>query len=269
MENLQVFNYEENEVRTLLINGEPWWVLKDVCDVLGLTTPTRVAERLDEDEVSQTHIIDSLGRSQETNIINEPGLYSVILRSDKAEAKAFKRWITHNVLPALRKTGSYMINESSSDMTLQRAGMLLRAAENRAVPQSERIRLIDEAVRGLTGTGLNTQSVPDSGAELSLMDLPEAVGVIKHSRRKKFSHFAGGSFTVLFYTVTEIADMIGISPAEFDNFSEAHNLKCDRNGQWVRVTDSSGVCCREFMYLKHVADMYSEETSKNAREKNV
>lgn len=88
-----------------------WWVLKDVCDVLGLTTPARVVERLEEDEVSQTHIIDFIGRGQQTTIINESGLYSVIIRLEKPEAKEFKRWITHEVLPTIRKTGGYINND--------------------------------------------------------------------------------------------------------------------------------------------------------------
>src|SRR5690554_2415110 len=104
--NLQVFNFEGRaDVRTMMINGEPWWVLKDVCAVLGLTTPTRVAERLDEDEVSQTHLTDTIGRQQETLIVSESGLDNVVLASRKPEAKRFKRWITHVVIPSIRQTG--------------------------------------------------------------------------------------------------------------------------------------------------------------------
>ena len=111
MNELKVLDFEGHRVRTVIMNAEPWFVLKDVCDVLGLTTPTRVAERLEEDEVSQTHIIDSLGRNQETIIINESGLYNVIIRSDKSEAAKFRRWITHDVLPSIRNTGLYATDE--------------------------------------------------------------------------------------------------------------------------------------------------------------
>ena len=107
MNELQVFRYQGNEVRTVEINGEPWFVLKDVCAVLGLSTPARVAERLDPDEVSQTHLTDSLGREQETTIANESGLYHVLLRSDKPEAKPLRKWVTSEVLPTIRKTGGY------------------------------------------------------------------------------------------------------------------------------------------------------------------
>lgn len=111
-ETMQTFNYDNNQVRTVMQDGEPWFVLKDVCKVLNLSTPKRVAERLDNDEVSLTHLIDAIGRSQKTTIINESGLYGVILRSDKPQAKPFRRWVTHEVLPAIRKTGSYTDTEN-------------------------------------------------------------------------------------------------------------------------------------------------------------
>lgn len=112
MNDMQIFTYNSNEVRTVEMNGEPWFVLKDVCEVLGLTTPARVAERLDGDEVSLTHLIDSMGRQQETTVINESGLYNVILRSDKPEAKPFRKWVTSEVLPSIRKHGAYMTPET-------------------------------------------------------------------------------------------------------------------------------------------------------------
>lgn len=105
--NIQIFDYKNFKVRTVQKDGEPWFVLKDVCGVLNLGTPTRVAERLDGDEVSLTHLTDSIGRQQETTIINEPGLYNVVLRSDKPEAKPFRKWVTGEVLPSIRKHGLY------------------------------------------------------------------------------------------------------------------------------------------------------------------
>lgn len=112
MNKVTVFKYEENKlVRTMNVSGEPWFVLKDVCDVLGLSTPARVAERLDSDEVSQAHLIDSMGRSQEMTIISESGLYNVILRSDKPEAKPFRKWVTAVVLPSIRKNGGYIAGQ--------------------------------------------------------------------------------------------------------------------------------------------------------------
>lgn len=107
MNKLQTFNYNNNAVRTIEKDGEPWFVLKDVCDVLTLANSRMIADRLDADEkgVSQ---IDTLGGKQTMVIINESGLYNVILRSDKPEAKPFRKWITAEVLPAIRQTGAYM-----------------------------------------------------------------------------------------------------------------------------------------------------------------
>lgn len=109
MNELQIFNYNGNEVRTVQKDGEPWWVLKDVCDVLDIKNSTDVAKRLDVDEVTRFNLG---GLSGETNIINESGLYNVILRSDKPEAKPFRKWVTSEVLPSIRKHGAYMTPET-------------------------------------------------------------------------------------------------------------------------------------------------------------
>ena len=106
MENLQIFNYGEIPVRTVFLDGEPWWVLADVCRVLGIKNSRDVVNRLDPDEKGVGQI-DTPGGNQNMTIINESGLYKVILRSDKPEAKPFTRWVTHEVLPAIRKTGAY------------------------------------------------------------------------------------------------------------------------------------------------------------------
>ena len=112
MSDLQIFKYQDSEVRTVELNGEPWFVLKDVCGVLGISNHKMTAQRLDGDEVSQTDLIDSVGRQQETTVINESGLYNVILRSDKPEAKPFRKWVTAEVLPTIRKHGAYMTPET-------------------------------------------------------------------------------------------------------------------------------------------------------------
>lgn len=109
MNDLQVFTYQDKPLRTVEKDGELWWVLKDVCDVLGIAKARAVADRLDPDEAALTGVMDNAGREQPTYIINEPGLYSVILRSDKPDAKDFKRWVTHEVLPSIRRTGAYAV----------------------------------------------------------------------------------------------------------------------------------------------------------------
>ena len=114
MNNIIEMSYNGSEIRSIDIDGQIWWVLKDVCKILDLSTPAKVSERLDEDEKGMTSI-HTRGGSQNVTIINESGLYSVILRSDKPEAKPFRRWITHEVLPEIRRTRSYNIPERKSE----------------------------------------------------------------------------------------------------------------------------------------------------------
>ena len=107
MNELQIFNNAMfGDVRIILQDNEPWFVAKDVCDCLEIKNTTDALKRLDDDERARFN----LGRQGETNVINEYGLYNLVLSSRKPEAKEFKRWITHDVLPTLRKTGSYSLN---------------------------------------------------------------------------------------------------------------------------------------------------------------
>lgn len=108
MNELQTFTYQDSPIRTVQLDGEPWFVLKDVCGVLGMSNPTAVAERLDDDERAKS----DLGRQGAGWVINESGLYNVILRSDKPEARPFRKWVTGEVLPSIRKHGAYMTTET-------------------------------------------------------------------------------------------------------------------------------------------------------------
>ena len=106
---LQLFNFKGDAVNVLTDkNGEPWFVTKDVMNVLGLSNTTETLRTLDKDEFSTTELIDKIGRLQQFSIITEGGLYSLIFKSRKPEAREFKRWVTHEVLPQIRKTGGYI-----------------------------------------------------------------------------------------------------------------------------------------------------------------
>jgi len=107
----QLFKYGDNEVRTVMIEGEPWFILNDICAVLELSNPRMVKERLGDDVSSTYPIVDRIGRTQQATIINEDGMYDVILESRKPEAKAFRKWVTSEVLPTIRKTGGYVNND--------------------------------------------------------------------------------------------------------------------------------------------------------------
>ena len=172
MNDLKVFSYGEQQVRTVLVDDEPWWVLADVCKVLGQKNPRAVAARLDEDEKNTVTLTDGIRGNPRVNVVNESGLYAVILRSDKPEAKAFKRWVTHEVLPSIRQTGAYaapaqppvntvpvaepVVPELPADVRLKRAELLIRAAEHPALPQDEQVRLLNQAAMDLTGMGVKS-----------------------------------------------------------------------------------------------------------------
>ncbi len=112
---LQLFSKEEfGIIRTVILNGEPWFVAKDVCDILGTTNPTMAMEGLEDFERAKFN----LGRQGEANIISESGFYTLVLRSRKPIAKPFRLWVTSEVLPAIRKTGIYQISSNKMENML-------------------------------------------------------------------------------------------------------------------------------------------------------
>lgn len=122
MNEVQLFNFENHEVRSLLINSEPWFVGKDVADVLGYKNQNdALSKHVDGEDKDTIAIRDSIGRNRNTPIINESGLYSLVLSSKLPSAKKFKRWVTSEVLPALRKTGQYQVKELSGQELMAKA----------------------------------------------------------------------------------------------------------------------------------------------------
>ncbi|WP_283582891.1 phage antirepressor [Limosilactobacillus difficilis] len=115
----QLFNFRGHQVRTLTIDSEPYFVATDITSILGLTNTTVALSRLDDDERSKFN----LGRQGETNVVNEYGLYELIIASRKPEAHEFKRWITHEVLPTIRKHGAYMTDQKAFDITHNAQGL--------------------------------------------------------------------------------------------------------------------------------------------------
>ena len=128
---IQKFDFKGSSLRTLTDEaGEPWFVAKDVCDILGMSNPSMAVTALDKDEVAQIDPKDYLGSenrsNQAVNIVSEPGLYKLIMRSRKPEAKEFQRWVTHEVLPSIRKTGGYIpTSESDSDEDIMARAVLV------------------------------------------------------------------------------------------------------------------------------------------------
>lgn len=133
------------KIRTLTIDGEPWFVAADVCRALEIGNPSMTVERLDDDEKGIS-TIDTLGGKQRMTIINEPGLYSLVLSSRKPEAKAFKRWITHEVIPAIRKYGGYM-TKSLLEQVLENPNLIYEFARRMLAEQQKNERLRQELDR--------------------------------------------------------------------------------------------------------------------------
>lgn len=121
MSNIQIFNYQSNEVRTVEMGGEPWFVLKDVCNILGISKYRDTAARLDADERGSVEV-DTLGGTQQVIAVNESGLYHVILRSDKPEAAPFRKWVTSESgsLPRCCRPSARMAGTSPGRSSLPR-----------------------------------------------------------------------------------------------------------------------------------------------------
>jgi len=134
MNDLQIFNYNNQEFRTIEKNSEVWFIAKDVCQILELTDVSQSVERLDEDEKLIRTLYVS-GQERDVWTINEFGLYSLILKSNKPEAKSFKRWITHEVIPAIRKTGSYSIDPNLARTKIIYEFMLPSLKDIKATPK--------------------------------------------------------------------------------------------------------------------------------------
>lgn len=160
---IQQFYFNNAALRTLTDEaGEPWFVAKDVCDILEISNPSDALKRLDDDERSRFN----LGRQGETNIVNEAGLYVLVLGSRKPEAHEFKRWVTHEVLPQIRKTGGYIpTTDADDDMTILAKAVMIGqrtmeeqkrriAAQESHINELEPKALFADAVAASDGTCL-------------------------------------------------------------------------------------------------------------------
>lgn len=146
MNNLQIFdNKEFGQIRVIEQNGEPWFVAKDVCSILEIKNSRDAMSRLEDDEKGVV-LTDTLGGNQEVSTVNEYGLYSLVIGSRKPEAKQFKRWITHDVIPAIRKHGGYLTEDKMAEALLN-PDTIIQLATNLKEEQAKRRqaeRLIEE-----------------------------------------------------------------------------------------------------------------------------
>lgn len=149
MNEVQLFNFENHEVRSLLINSEPWFVGKDVAEVLGYERADNAIRNHIDKEDKLMHQISASGQNRNMTIINESGLYSLVLSSKLPSAKKFKRWVTSEVLPALRKTGQYQVKELSGSELMAKAlieAQNVLAAKDKQIEEMKPKALFADAV---------------------------------------------------------------------------------------------------------------------------
>lgn len=145
MKQLQIFNFKQNEVRTLLINGDPFFVAKDVCEVLEINNTSQAVSKLETDE-KLMYTLHISGQNRETWIVNESGLYELIFASRKPEAKLFKKWVKQEVLPSIRKHGAYMTPQTiekaitNPDFLIQLATNLKQEQEARKLAETKLVQ---------------------------------------------------------------------------------------------------------------------------------
>lgn len=158
MSALEVFHYADRDVRTVSVDGELWFVLADICGVLGVTNVGNVAARLDEADIRQTDI-SSGGQRRAVTIVSESGMYEVVIRSDKPEARRFRWWVTHEVIPAIRRTGTYAVETPEQLMA-------------RAVVQAQEIIATrDQQIAELAPRAEAWDEIADAGTDYAVRDV--------------------------------------------------------------------------------------------------
>lgn len=165
---IRKFDFRGASLRTLTDGaGGAWFVLKDCMSILDLGNPTETVKMFDKDEFSTTEVIDSIGRRQQTYIISEPGLYRLVMRSRKPEAKEFQRWVTHEVLPQIRKTGGYIpTTDADDDMTILAKAVMI--GQRTMEEQKQRIAAQQSRIDELQ---------PKASAWDNFVDIPDALSV--------------------------------------------------------------------------------------------
>ena len=170
MDNVTIFRKEEfGAVRAVTLEGEPWFVAADVCRALGLGNSRQTLSYLDDDEKGVI-TSDTLGGKQEMSTINEPGLYSLILRSRKPEAKAFKRWIIHEVIPEIRKTGGYIAGQETMDDDQLLANALM-VAQRKIAERNKQLEAANEKIKADAPKVLFAETVQKAEGDILVRQL--------------------------------------------------------------------------------------------------
>jgi anti-repressor protein len=166
MNALQEWKFNGSQVRTVLVNNEPWWVAKDVCDILGLENTSMTIDRLDDEEKLISKLFIS-GQNRDVLIINESGLYNLIFRSFKPEAKIFRKWVTSEVLPQIRKTGTYSMQTLSRR---QIAEMVIEA--EKALEEAQRVIAEQAPIIKIADAFLNASDLIPIAEAANVLNIP-------------------------------------------------------------------------------------------------
>jgi prophage antirepressor-like protein/mRNA-degrading endonuclease toxin of MazEF toxin-antitoxin module len=206
----KVFSYQGNQVRTVLKDGESWFVAKDVCDILELTDGRKSIELLDDDERNIIPVMDSMGRMQDSYVVNEPGLYSLVLKSRKPEAKAFKRWITHDVIPQIRRTGSYSVQPMSELEILKKSVDLLLEQQKEIAAVKENLTTVNHRIDSLDA--INVEGDPQQRLVKMVQKLAYKAGITYSNAWNQFKE----AFNTAYRTNLT---------ARINNYCQVNNLK--------------------------------------------
>lgn len=170
MNDVTIFRKDEfGAVRAVTLEGEPWFVAADVCRALGLGNSSMAVSKLDEDEKGIS-LIDTLGGEQKLGIVNESGLYALVLSSRKPEAKAFKRWITHEVIPSIRKTGGYIAGQETMDDDQLLANALL-VAQRKIAERSKQLEAANAKIQADAPKVLFAETVQKAEGDILVRQL--------------------------------------------------------------------------------------------------
>ncbi len=241
MQELQIFNNPDfGEIRTLTIDDEPWFVGKDVATVLGYSNPRKaMIDHVDEEDKGVTKC-DTLGGKQDLTIINESGLYSLILSSKLESAKRFKRWVTSEVLPAIRKTGKY---ETKSDTTNYKQTLAEAKLNNSRSRVASLWLKIGQQVKIAEYQQICASYASSVLAGQPVIPLPPA------EQR--------------YYSAREIGELLGVSANRIGKLANSNGLKSDEYGKWYH--DKSKYSAKEvdtFRYNDKAVDKFKELIAK-------
>ena len=229
---LQTFqNLEFGEIRSMTINGEPWFVGKDIAAALGYKESAKAIREHIDDEDKGVSVLDTPGGKQKTVIINESGMYSLILSSKLEGAKRFKRWVTSEILPSIRKTGAYATDSAAAEY---------KARELRIREMNAQARLINAETRRLTvlqkGKGLSQVAVDTL-----------AVKAVERVTGKDLGDYLPQVEKT--YSASEVGNALGITAAKVGRLANAHGLKTDEYG--ITVMDKSRYSSKEVASFRY------------------